>query len=301
MIKQIKTHYREVLGTIKLIDIEEKYDIYFSRFFGLFFAKAANKLNLTPTNVSMASLLTGVVGGALLFFQPNLYFVIAATILITLSGILDSADGQLARMTGQSTELGRVIDGLIDTFVFIACYLGGAIPLIESYGIIIIGFGVLAFYVFGMKTATYDFYKTQYLFVFGKAQDAIPFSVKETKKINDKGYSRLIHNLYLIFVDTQLRFTSRSKEMRLKMIHFLKEDGDKFRKKYRHYNKPMMPWWAWICGLNIHRVSLIVFSFIGRFDLYLFISFGYGLVFLPLSYAQFRRDKKLIMEFEKGA
>ena len=43
--------------------------------------------------------------------------------LLILHGIIDSADGQLARMTGQVTELGRVLDGVGGYVTHVAIYL----------------------------------------------------------------------------------------------------------------------------------------------------------------------------------
>ncbi|MBV6645844.1 MAG: CDP-alcohol phosphatidyltransferase family protein, partial [Cyclobacteriaceae bacterium] len=123
MLNAIRKHYSEVLSTIKLIDIEERFDLVFSRFFGLFFAKAALRLRMTPTDVSIASLAVGLMGGGLLYFQESWVITLSGSILITIAGVLDSADGQLARMSGQSTDLGRIIDGLIDNLVFLACYI----------------------------------------------------------------------------------------------------------------------------------------------------------------------------------
>ena len=116
----LRRHYEQVMSTIKMMDIEERFDLYFSRFFGLFFAKLGRKWHLTPTQISIVSLLIGVVGGGLLYYQDRLEITLTAMVLITLAGVLDSADGQLARMTGQSTEFGRIVDGVIDNLVFVA-------------------------------------------------------------------------------------------------------------------------------------------------------------------------------------
>ena len=120
-------HMAEVKETIKLVDVEEKYDIYFSRFFGLFFAKWGKALNLHPDHVTLLSLATGIFGAFFLYYQDNLIYASIAGVFIILSGVLDSADGQLARLTKKSTEAGRVLDGTVDTIVFLSLYRSFAV------------------------------------------------------------------------------------------------------------------------------------------------------------------------------
>ena len=73
-------------------------------------------------------MLIGIAGGALLY-NERLGFLAFA--LLILYSILDSADGQLARMTGQVTELGRVLDGVGGYLTHAAIYIaivGGRHP-----------------------------------------------------------------------------------------------------------------------------------------------------------------------------
>ena len=125
-------HYQEVLSSIKEMDVEETFDLYFSRFFGLFFAKWGKAMHLNPTHISFLSLSAGIPGGILLYWQSEIWIVAIGCFLISLAGVLDSADGQLARMTGSSTEFGRMVDGTIDNMVFMACYFAGFLSFLDS-------------------------------------------------------------------------------------------------------------------------------------------------------------------------
>ena len=73
--------------------------MYFFRPLGMVLARAAGALRLLPTQVTL-------VGTALI-----------------LHGILDSSDGQLARMTGQVSELGRLLDGVSDYTAHVAIHV----------------------------------------------------------------------------------------------------------------------------------------------------------------------------------
>ncbi|MGI9087753.1 MAG: CDP-alcohol phosphatidyltransferase family protein [Chthoniobacterales bacterium] len=101
-------------------EIEELADVYFFRPLGILVARPAATLGLTPTQITFASMLVGVLGAALLY-DPRLG--LPAFVLLIAYSILDSADGQLARLTGQVTELGRVLDGVIGYVVYTALYL----------------------------------------------------------------------------------------------------------------------------------------------------------------------------------
>ena len=64
---------------------------------------------MTPIQLTLLGMLIGIAGGALLYGERLGFLAFA---LLIIYGIIDSADGQLARMTGQVTELGRVLDGV---------------------------------------------------------------------------------------------------------------------------------------------------------------------------------------------
>jgi phosphatidylglycerophosphate synthase len=93
----------------KAREIEELADIYFFRPFGMVFALAARALGLTPTAVTIVGTIVGVTGGALLARTGT---AMAGFALLILHGVLDSSDGQLARLTGTSSDFGRMMDGI---------------------------------------------------------------------------------------------------------------------------------------------------------------------------------------------
>jgi phosphatidylglycerophosphate synthase len=293
----IRRHLKEVYGTIKLIDIEERFDIYFSRFFGLFFAKIGRYLSLTPTHVSIMSLVTGVIGGALLYFQQDLEITLLAGFLISLAGVLDSADGQLARMTGQSTDLGRMIDGIIDNFVFISCYVGATAYWVfnTDQDVLMIALAALSGYFFSLKAALYEFYKTEYLQLVAKQiHGNVPLSLSDFKVEGDSLFHRFVYYVIYDYTRKQLQFSTRTQAFRARIQQLSKaSDNSAFDRIYRELNRPMMFWWAIFCGANTHRTLIIVSSVFGRFDLYLIASICWTVFIIPVSLMQKRADQKL--------
>src|SRR5437867_4490590 len=83
-------------------------------------ARAARALGIGPAAVTVVGAALGVTAG-LLFALPR-YAVVACLVLI-LHSVLDSSDGQLARMTGRTSEFGRVLDGASGYVTHIAIYL----------------------------------------------------------------------------------------------------------------------------------------------------------------------------------
>ncbi|WP_462247424.1 CDP-alcohol phosphatidyltransferase family protein [Ekhidna sp.] len=295
--RKYQNHLDEVLSTIKLIDIEERYDLYFSRFFGLYFAKIAKWLKLTPTNVSIISLIIGVAGGWLFYYQNILWVVALAGFMITWAGVLDSSDGQLARMTGQSSEIGRQIDGLIDNLVFISCYIGGTIYLIPEYGYWVLILMAATGIAHSYKAGLYEFYKSEYLYLVGKSDAGlIPLTRDEIKPTGEKLFHKIIHYINLDYTGKQIKSTTRTADQRQKMRELSREMPEKFDPLYSKLNMRTLFWWAWLGGSNTHRNAMVISALFGRFEIYLIASLIWTIGYIPLNLLQKKFDEKLLKE-----
>ncbi|MEP0984719.1 CDP-alcohol phosphatidyltransferase family protein [Ekhidna sp.] len=295
--RRYQNHLNEVLSTIKLIDIEERYDIHFSRFYGLYFAKAAKWAKMTPTQVSIISLIIGVIGGALFYYQDTLWIAALAGFLITWAGVLDSSDGQLARMTGQSSEIGRQIDGLIDNLVFISCYIGGTLFLIPHYGFGVLLLMIAAGVAHSYKAGLYEFYKSEYLYLVGKSPAGyIPLTKEEIRPTGDKLFHKIIHYINLDYTGKQIKSTTRTPEERKKMRELSRQNPEEFDPIYSKLNIRILFWWAWLGGSNTHRNAMIISALLGRFEVYLVASLIWTIGYIPLNMIQRKYDKKLIKE-----
>jgi len=151
----------ETVGlAFKAYEIEELADVYFFRPLGMLCARAARALGLTPTAVTLVGAGVGVAGGALLYDQR---FGLLGFAVILLHSVIDSADGQLARMTGQVTDLGRILDGVGGYVTHAAIFLAIAASMLDRYGL-----GAVAVMVAGSALSTivhaqmYDYYRGSY-------------------------------------------------------------------------------------------------------------------------------------------
>lgn len=120
----------EVKATYKSDDTEEWFDKVWNRPIGYWWAKVFERLNVHPNVVTVLSMLIGA--GSALFFVHGSYWYegargfwlnVIGVLLLSLANFFDSADGQLARMTGKKTRLGRILDGASSEVWFIPIYL----------------------------------------------------------------------------------------------------------------------------------------------------------------------------------
>jgi phosphatidylglycerophosphate synthase len=115
----------------KALEIEELADVYFFRPLGFIVARCAAALGVTPIQLTILSVLVGVTGGALLYGER---LGLLGFALLIIYSVFDSADGQLARLTGRVTELGRVLDGVGGYVTHAAIYLAIAAGLLQRGG-----------------------------------------------------------------------------------------------------------------------------------------------------------------------
>lgn len=115
--------FRKLLkASFKSDDTEEWLDVHFTRPIGLAFALMWERLHVHPNVVTVIGIVLGVCSG-ICFYHTDLWLNVAGVILMMFSNFCDSTDGQLARLTGQKTLVGRVLDGLSADVTFFVVYL----------------------------------------------------------------------------------------------------------------------------------------------------------------------------------
>lgn len=301
--------FKEFKSSIKSPDTEEKLDLILYRPSGFVIAKISNLFFLTPSMLSLFGLFSGFLASYYFLMPNNRQALIGASFFFILSGIFDSADGQLARISNQSSKLGLILDGICDSLVTIAIYIACALPLIKSIGPIFALLVVLALYLHSCQCAILDFYHREYLyFGYGKTEDDIYWNPGKADALanvlNSSGKKEKIMNgLRLTWINKQQFLTSRSDLFRNSMRHYLLNSTGKkredFMKSYRRHNLWLLPFWR-LVGVNAHTVLLIVFMFLGRFDIYIlaFDILIFNLVILIVRVMQKRADQLLALELQ---
>lgn len=119
MLESIRKEYHQ---SLKSTDTEEHIDLAFYRPVGFAWALLFRKLHVTPNAVTIASVFIGV-GAGICFYPTQLSVNILGMLLLILANSFDSADGQLARLNGQYSRIGRILDGMAGDLWFISIYV----------------------------------------------------------------------------------------------------------------------------------------------------------------------------------
>lgn len=112
---------KTLVSTFKSQDTEEWLDIHFTRPLGLLWAKFFNYFGIHPNVVTILSLFLGAAAGVMFYFD-DITSTFIGILLLVWANLYDSADGQLARMTGKKTRWGRILDGFAGDVWFFCIY-----------------------------------------------------------------------------------------------------------------------------------------------------------------------------------
>jgi phosphatidylglycerophosphate synthase len=92
-------------------------------------ARKLIKLKIKPKTITLVALFVGVSSAALYFFGANKYVCVG---ILWLSGLLDTLDGTIARITNDSSQFGTIMDITFDRIVEISIILVLAYSYPES-------------------------------------------------------------------------------------------------------------------------------------------------------------------------
>jgi hypothetical protein len=125
--------FKELLKlSFKSEDTEEWLDVHFTRPIGLVFALLWNKLDIHPNVITIISIFLGV-GAGWMFHYTDLLHNIYGVLLLMFANFCDSTDGQMARITGKKTLIGRMLDGFSGDLWFTAIYVGIVVRLWNQF------------------------------------------------------------------------------------------------------------------------------------------------------------------------
>ncbi len=158
-----ETKKSNLQASLKSTDTEEWIDLLFYRPIGYRWAILFEKLGVTPNAITIASIFLGVASGFLFYYNDLLLNLIGMCLLIW-ANMYDSADGQLARMTGQKSELGRILDGVSGDLWFISIYVALCLRMTPQWGCYIWILAAVAGFAHSKQAAMADYYRNIHLF-----------------------------------------------------------------------------------------------------------------------------------------
>lgn len=237
---------QRVLATMKSRDVESDFELYVTRTPGYLWALLFRRLHIHPITVTVLSIIIGS-ASAIFFAYDDLRYNIIGMLLIIWANWYDCADGQLARMTGQKTLVGRVLDGFGGEFCFICIYIGIAIRLYPVWGIYIFLIILWAgFYCHSRQCGIADYYRNIHLWVTqGHEGSELDTSAEQQKRMESLRWNKKewFEKFYLFFyvryIRTQERQTPEFQALR-PLLEGLSED-DPVRQQFRQESLPLMP------------------------------------------------------------
>ncbi|MBQ2293697.1 MAG: CDP-alcohol phosphatidyltransferase family protein [Bacteroidaceae bacterium] len=237
---------QRVLSTMKSREVESDFELYVTRTPGYLWALFFRWLHVHPIAVTLMSIVIGSASAYFFLFDDICYNLIGMLLLIW-ANWYDCADGQLARMTGKKTLVGRVLDGFAGNvwafFIYIALLLrmwpewGITIFILESWA---------GFYCHSRQCALADYYRNIHLWVaLGKGDSELDTSIEQQRRMESLRWNKKewFEKFYLFFY---VRYT-RSQERQTPEFQLIKPLLDKLpvdnpiRQQFRKESLPLMP------------------------------------------------------------
>jgi phosphatidylglycerophosphate synthase len=278
--------------TYKSNDTEEWLDRVWTRPIGYWWAKQFERLGVHPNTVTVLSMIIGAASA--LFFAHGSYwlegwrgltFNILGVLLLAWANFYDSADGQLARMTGQKTLLGRILDGAASEVWFIPIYLSLVYRFYVYHDrdfawlgiadtpqntlvatlVVLAAVCVSGFVCHSGQCALADYYRQIHLyFLKGEAGSELDNSVQQQKLYDETPWQKG-SRLYKLFLKTYVGYTRRQERRTpgfQRLIGLLRErygSADQLpqwvRSEFRQGSLPLMTW-ANVLTFNTRAIVL---------------------------------------------
>jgi hypothetical protein len=234
--------------------VEEWADRKFFRPLGYLICRRLLPTRITPDQVTVASLVLGLVAGHL-FFYDSRWVNLAGVVLFVISDIFDSADGQLARSRGTSTPFGRVVDGVSDNLRFINLYLTLIARLVVAgHSWEALGLGVAAGLSHALQSTAVDTIRQAYLYLGAGTGSELDLPEGVEQRPRTSGWRGWAAAGYARYVRRQARLLPATFDL-------VRAAGtnppEAFRTEYRDRLSWLVPPCAWI-GQNIRFLLLAV-------------------------------------------
>lgn len=308
---------RELARINKPREVEGVLDVYLIRPLGYLVVALVRGTPVTPNMLSVASVVAAAGAGAC-YVAGGLPGALGGLALVLLLSALDSADGQLARATGRTTDFGRTLDGLCDNLSFFCLYVGlGLSSAVNGLPILVpIVLGIAAGASHSLQSVSADFVRILYLRVVA-GQEGVererPEALAERREAARRGGSGALRLAILrLHVENArkqrwlLRTTDRLERAYDAALARDPRIRPAFAARYREANGRLLRGWAFM-ATNSHKVGAVAASFVplvspggllgtlGMASFYVYVLLlNVPLVLLVL--AQARRDRRLLAE-----
>jgi hypothetical protein len=264
--------FSEYKNSLKMMEVEEVFDIIFYRPLAFLLVKLVYNTRITPNHLTLTAILLGVTGGYF-YSRGTAASCIIGAIFYLVFNIFDCSDGQLARLKRNGTPGGRLIDGIADYIAAVAIYTGIAIGYTDKPGqpslmLILLALSGISIIV---QEALVDYYRTRFLDYVLERKSTLGEGIEEYRNEyktlkNQKGrrFDKIIISIYLKYSTIQRKLAAKRKGEKM----FKASSADYFNK-----NRIMIRFWVTM-GPTAKITALIICSLFCRFDIFFWIVIG---------------------------
>lgn len=262
---------KEYEASLKSIETENFVDRIFYRPIGFRIAKALRNTGVTPNMITVISIFVGAAAG-FFFYKTDIVYNIIGILFLIMANILDCVDGQLARLTGIKSKIGRILDGFAGDIWFASIYIGFALRLSEQTGCYwFFALAVMSGTSHLFQANITDYYKTLHLYFISKDKGAEFQSIEQIEAQHKQlkyGVAKFFYFLYRWYSLLQVKVTPTLQKM-LKQMHSLYGDDipENIRIEFRKKSKALM---KYIDLMTFNGRTIIMFVIVLSGEVYLY-------------------------------
>lgn len=303
-------------ASIKSRDTEEFLDLWFYRPLGFHCALFFRNRGVHPNVITILSIFLGIAAGVC-FYQESLRWNALGVLLLMWANLYDSTDGQLARITGQKTRWGRILDGFAGDCWFFCIYFALAarltfepIPFAPQYewGVIVwILCSFCGFWVHGSQCQLADYYRNIHLyFINEKNGNEFHDSAAQRREYAHTPWRgnlfwKIFLNAYIAYVDNQERMTPAFQRFIATVRKKYGTDLPRgLREEFRKGSLPLMKYTN-ILTFNSRAIMLCFSMLTGELWLYFF--FELIVLMILFAYMRYKHEalcRRLTKKIEEG-
>lgn len=283
----------QIQSTYKSVETEEFLDVYFYRPIGYVFAVVSRSLRLTPNAVTFIGACIGIIGGHLLYYDSMKVNLIGILLLLICES-MDSADGQLARMTGQFSRAGRILDGVGDNLKFVSIYVHVTLRIIgSSSNWWLFGIALVSGLSHSTQSAIADYFRTSYLHY---VVDPTKGDIESLETVESRYQSlswrhsffdKLVGRLYLNYTRQQNFFVGTYRKLFFRCTALYGQSIPAwFREHYRNLNQSQIKYYN---ILTTNTRMIVLFIAVISQQLWLYFSFELTVLNLLLVYVLWKQ------------
>ena len=267
-----QTPDKEYEASLKSIETENYIDRWFYRPIGFRIAKMLRNTGITPNMVTIISIFVGGATGPL-FYYGNISLTLLGIFSLVVANILDCVDGQLARLTGIKSEIGRILDGLAGDVWFALIYICLALKLNNDYNTWLFFVpAVMSGLSHLVQANITDYYKTLHLYFISKEKGSDFQNLDEVRKKYEEmkpGIGKVLFFLYMGYTSLQEAATPKL-QLLLKNLHSAYGDNipENIRDDFRRRSKSLMKKYIDLMTFNGRTIILFLVVLAGQAWMY---------------------------------